>query len=252
MRRFLLPLAACLLVAACAHAPAPVRNPLAEWVPSPNLDQRRPVVIVLHATEQASAQQSLDTLRTANRHGPVSSHYLVGDDGRLYQLVADSERAWHAGGGRWGSITDLNSASIGIELDNDGEADFPPAQIQRLIALLDDLCARLRIPRSQIIAHYDLAPTRKRDPNRHFPWRELAQAGFGVWPSEDAPPAPEDFDFWLAMAAFGYALDDPEAALRAFRRRFRGIEGDDSPPGAEDARLLNALVQPLRPPASLP
>jgi len=241
---------ALLLLSACAAPPA--RNPIARWVPSPNEEPRRPVIIVIHATEQESVARSLHTLRTANRGGPVSAHYLIGRGGDLYQLVADERRAWHAGGGRWGRITDLNSASIGIELDNDGEAGFPPAQIQRLIALLDDLCTRLRIPRSQIIAHYDLAPTRKRDPNRLFPWRELAQAGFGVWPSEDAPPAPEGFDFWLAMAAFGYALDDPEAALRAFRRRFRGIEGDDSQPGAEDARLLNALVQPLRPPASLP
>ena len=88
-----------LALSACVHSPP--RNPMAEWVPSPNHDQRRPVVIVLHYTEQESVEQSLHTLRTRNSGGPVSSHYLVGDDGAIYQLVADAHRAWHAGGGRW-------------------------------------------------------------------------------------------------------------------------------------------------------
>ena len=111
------------LLAACAHAPQrdpPPRNPLAEWVPSPNFEARRPVIIVVHATEQGSAQESLDTLRTANSKGPVSSHYLVGDDGRIYQLVADGDRAWHAGGGSWGTITDLNTGLQWEAKNNDG------------------------------------------------------------------------------------------------------------------------------------
>ena len=110
------------LLAACAGAPP--RNPLATWVPSPNYNIRQPVVIVIHFTDQHSAQESLDTLRSRNSGGPVSAHYLVGSDGHIYQLVADQLRAWHAGGGRWGTITDLNSASIGIELDNDGHSPF--------------------------------------------------------------------------------------------------------------------------------
>ncbi|MCX7563845.1 N-acetylmuramoyl-L-alanine amidase [Xanthomonadaceae bacterium XH05] len=237
----------------CACTSQPARNPLAQWVPSPNQDERRPVIIVIHATEQDSVQRSLDTLRTQNRGGPVSSHYLAGRDGSLYQLVADERRAWHAGGGRWGAITDLNSASIGIELDNNGDADFPPAQIETLIRLLDDLCTRLRIPRHQIIAHHDMAPTRKRDPNARFPWKTLAEAGFGVWPEDDAAPAPDGFDAWLALAAFGYPMDDPQAALRAFQRRFRGIETPLQPdlpwiePDAQDARILHALTRHLRP-----
>src|SRR5678816_4635739 len=91
---------------------------MAHWVPSPNHDVRGPILIVLHATEQDSVQESLDTLRTRNSGGPVSAHYLVGRDGALYQLIDDERRAWHAGPGRWGTITDVNSASIGIELDN--------------------------------------------------------------------------------------------------------------------------------------
>ncbi len=235
-----------LVLTACA-AP-PVRNPMAQWVASPNEEPRRPVLIVIHATEQNGVARSLHTLRTGNRGGPVSAHYLVGREGDLYQLVADERRAWHAGSGRWGTITDLNSGSIGIELDNDGSADFPQAQIDTLLRLLEDLCTRLNIPRRQIIAHSDLAPTRKRDPNARFPWHTLAQSGFGPWPAADSPPAPEGFDFWLAMAAFGYPLEEPEAALRAFRRRFRAMEGNDAPPGAEDARILHSLVEPLRPP----
>ena len=118
---------ACLaLVMLAACAPLPPRNPIATWVPSQNRDIRKPQLIVLHFTDQDSVQQALDTLRTANPDGPVSAHYLIGRDGHIYQLVSDVDRAWHAGGGRWGTITDVNSASIGIELDNNGDAPFPP------------------------------------------------------------------------------------------------------------------------------
>ena len=238
MRRFLPPCIA-LLLAACAAQPA--RNPIAEWVPSPNLDQRRPVIIVLHATEQDSARESLDTLRTANSGGPVSAHYLVGDDGRIYQLVADAERAWHAGGGRWGTITDLNSASIGIEIDNDGSEPFTEAQMAALLRLLDDLGARLSIPKSQVIAHADLAPTRKRDPGAHFPWARLADAGYGLWPRGELRDPPDGFDPWLAMAAIGYPLDDRAAAVRAFHRHYRGRDDGDDPVAAFDAQDLRIL-----------
>lgn len=228
-----------ILLTACTHAPE--RNPLASWVPSPNHEPRRPILIVIHATEQNSVQRSLDTLRTGNRGGPVSAHYLIGRDGSRYQLVADEQRAWHAGAGRWGTITDVNSVSIGIELDNDGVAEFPPAQIDSLVVLLTDLCDRLRIPRTQVVAHSDFAPTRKRDPNAQFPWRQLAQAGFGIWPADDAPPPPPDFDPWLALRLIGYPLDDRAATVRAFHRRFRGIETDEL--DDEDLRILHALSE---------
>jgi N-acetylmuramoyl-L-alanine amidase len=245
MRRFLLPFLACLLAASCAHVAAPTRNPLAEWVPSPNFDARRAVVIVLHATEQGSARESLDTLRTANSGGPVSAHYLVGDDGRIYQLVADADRAWHAGGGRWGTLTDLNSASIGIEIDNDGSEPYTDAQIAALLRLLDDLTTRLYIPKTQVIAHADLAPTRKRDPGARFPWQRLADAGYGLWPRGELRDPPPGFDPWLAMAAIGYPLDDRAAAVRAFHRHYRGRDDGDDPLAAFDAddlRLLHALA----------
>ena len=236
--------ALCLLLAACAQ---PVRNPLATWVPSPNFNERKPVVIVLHATEQDSVQQSLDTLRSANSGGKVSAHYLIGDDGHVYQLVADRARAWHAGAGRWGGITDLNSASIGIELDNDRGEAFTDAQVSALIVLLQDLTTRLDIPKAQVIAHADMAPTRKRDPGSLFPWKRLFDAGYGLWPAADAPPPPPGFDPWLAMAAIGYPLADRAAAVRAFHRRFRGIDDGEDPQAAfdaEDLRILHALSSP--------
>ncbi|MEN1973290.1 N-acetylmuramoyl-L-alanine amidase [Luteimonas sp. MJ204] len=237
------PLAAVLclaLLAGCVHQPP--RNPMATWVPSPNHDERRAVVIVLHYTEQDSVEQSLRTLSTRNSGGPVSSHYLVGDDGAIYQLVADSRRAWHAGGGRWGTITDLNSASIGIEIDNDGREPFTEPQVQALLRLLEDLTARLRIPRSQVIGHSDLAPSRKIDPGALFPWKRLAEAGFGIWPADDAPPAPEGFDAMRALRLVGYDISDPEATIRAFRLRFRGdaLTVLDK----EDLRILHALTLP--------
>ncbi len=229
------------LLAACSHAPPPSRNPLATWVPSPNHEARRPILIVIHATEQRSVAESLETLRTENSGGPVSAHYLIGRDGARYQLVPDELRAWHAGGGRWGTITDVNNVSIGIELDNDGQSEFPAAQIDSLIVLLEDLCERLYIPRTQIVAHADFAPTRKQDPGTRFPWQRLAQAGFGIWPAADAPPAPDGFDPWNALRLIGYPLDDRAATVRAFHRRFRGTDGDVL--DAEDLRILASLVR---------
>jgi N-acetylmuramoyl-L-alanine amidase len=226
------------LLAGCVGAPA--RNPLATWVPSPNADARRPVLIVLHFTSQDSVGQSLHTLRTRNSGGPVSAHYLIGADGHIYQLVADAQRAWHAGPGRWGTITDVNSASIGIELDNDGRSDFAPAQIASLLRLLDDLTTRLRIPRTQVIGHEDMAPGRKDDPGPRFPWRQLADAGFGAWPRGELVDPPPGFDPWLALQAVGYALDDRAATVRAFHHHFRASDGDAL--DAADLRILYALT----------
>ncbi len=240
-----------LLLGACAHSGP--RNPLATWVPSKNFDERRPVVIVLHYTEQDSVEQSLDTLRSRNSARRVSSHYLVGKDGNTYQLVSDAKRAWHAGAGRWGAITDVNNASIGIEIDNDGKSPYPDAQIESLIVLLRDLTTRLRIPPTQIIGHSDLAPTRKIDPGPLFPWRRLHEAGFGLWPAADAGEPPPGFDPWLALQVIGYAVDNRGDTVRAFHHRFRGIDGNEL--DAEDLRILHALTRsapPESPPAATP
>lgn len=228
------------LLAGCAHLP---HNPLATWVPSPNHDLRRPTLIVLHYTDEHSVQESLHTLRTANSGGPVSAHYLVGADGHIYQLVADQLRAWHAGSGRWGTITDVNSASIGIELDNDGDTPFAAAQISSLLRLLTDLTDRLSIPRTQIIGHEDLAPGRKDDPGPLFPWQQLAAAGFGLWPDATLAEPPTGFDPWMALSVVGYPVKDHAAAVRSFHHHFRGMQGDTL--DAQDLRILYNLAQKI-------
>jgi N-acetylmuramoyl-L-alanine amidase len=228
-----------LLLAACAHLPP--HNPMATWVRSPNQDMRRPVLIVVHFTEQHSVQESLETLRTKNSGGPVSATYLIGSDGHIYQLVSDERRAWHAGSGHWGTITDVNSASIGIELDNDGQSPFAPTQIDSLLRLLTDLTTRLHIPRTQIIGHQDLAPSRKPDPGKLFPWKQLADAGFGLWPNGPLVDPPAGFDPWMAMGLVGYPLEDRPAAVKAFHNHFRGIDGNTL--DAQDLRILYNLSQ---------
>ena len=238
--KVVLALCTLLALASCVSMPVSERNPLARWEASPNHEPRRPILIVIHATEQDSVEESLQTLRTANSGGPVSSHYLIGRDGQRYQLVADDQRAWHAGGGHWGTITDVNSVSLGIELDNNGRDEFAPAQIDSLLVLLGDLCERHDIPRTQIVAHADFAPTRKQDPGTRFPWQRLAQAGFGRWPAADAPPAAEGFDPWNALRLLGYPLSDRAATVRAFHRRYRGTDGDQL--DVEDLRILSSLL----------
>lgn len=239
-----------LLAALAACTSAPVRNPLAQWRGSPNHDERRAQVVVLHQTEMDSAEAALLTLRTRNAQGRVSAHYLIGADGRLYQLVAESARAWHAGASRWAGIADLNSASIGIELDNDGQSPFTEAQIQTLLRLLQDVTTRLGISPQMVVGHADVAPTRKRDPGVLFPWRRLAEAGFGLWPREVLAPPPPGFDPWTALRLIGYDLRDPAAALRAFHRRFRASESDVWLAGDEE--ILFDLQQQLVGPVAAP
>lgn len=260
--RLIVSLVVPVLLGACAprlvHS---THNPLATWAPSPNYNERAPFLIVIHFTQEDSLQQALRTLRTHNSEGRVSAHYLIGRDGHIYQLVADNKRAWHAGHGRWGTITDVNSAALGIELDNNGNEPFPPGQIQSLIRLLTDLTGRWHIPRTQIIGHEDLAPARRSDPGQYFPWRELAAQGFGLWPDGELSQPPPGFDPWLALAALGYPLGNRGAAVHAFHNHYRGIGGNSIPgnviPGqklyswsedkldARDASILYTLVHQL-------
>ncbi len=162
MRRGLLACLATLLLAGCVSAPP--RNPLAVWVPSKNYNARQPTLIVLHYTQEADVREALHTLRTHNAGGPVSAHYLIGKDGTIYQLVAERDRAWHAGPSFWDGEFDVNSRSIGIELDNDGNEPFAQPQIDALLRLLADITSRLGIPRTAIVGHADVAPSRKDDP----------------------------------------------------------------------------------------
>lgn len=224
---------------ACAPLPSG-QGDGTRWQPSPNFDQRRPNFVILHQTSNATAEKALSTLTDPQRK--VSAHYLIGRDGTVIQLVDESARAWHAGESWWGGGTDLNSASIGIELDNTGDEPFAEVQIDALLTLLDDLRARYRIPWTNYLAHGDVAPGRKVDPSRLFPWRRLALQGFGLWCETPAVSAPAGFDTLTGLQALGYDIVSPEAARAAFRRHFAASEGNDELAPAEQA-LLYCLLQ---------
>lgn len=251
-RRWQLPClaCACTVLAACASGFPAGQAKGAIAAPSPNHDSRRPNYVILHHTTNRSVDRALATLTSPQRE--VSSHYLIGRDGRLYQLVDEERRAWHAGESYWRGNTDLNSASIGIELDNTGSEPFPEAQILRLLDLLRDLQERYRIPANNVLGHSDVAPRRKVDPSRHFPWQRLASEGFGLWCRQATPPPPGDgFDPLLALQDVGYDVSDPAAALAAFRRHFLASDGDGEA-SAEEQGLLQCLLVATRQPAAPP
>lgn len=244
--RFLLPLLALAgLLAGCSTVPGGPTGDY-DWLPSPNFNARRPNYVILHQTSNGDAATALRTL--TNPFKSVSAHYLVGRDGHVVQLVAEDARAWHAGASWWSGLTDLNSASIGIELDNDGEEAFPDAQIAALLPLLADLKARYKIPAANFIGHADVAPRRKADPSRQFPWKTLAAQGYGLWcdPEEAAPP-PAGFDARLGLAALGYDIRDPEMAELAFRRHFAGDDAGSELDARDLARLHCLLGKKLSP-----
>lgn len=230
---------ACALLSGCVRFPAsPAEGAI--FVPSPNHNARRPDFVILHHTTNSNAEQALKTLTDPARG--VSSHYLVGRDGTLYQLVDEERRAWHAGASYWGGNTDLNSASIGIELDNTGSEPYPEAQIVVLLDLLRGLKERYRIPASNFLGHGDVAPGRKVDPGRLFPWQRLANEGFGLWCKEVAfAPLAASFDSQVALQGIGYDVSDPAAALAAFRRHFVGSDSEGEA-SDEERQLLQCLL----------
>lgn len=168
----------------------------------------------------------------------VSCHYVVGETGTLCRLVPDDRRAWHAGAGQWGDITDVNTRSLGIELSNDATSPFPAPQMKTLEALLADLMARHSIPPKSVIGHSDCAPGRKIDPGPRFDWRALARAGLSVWPKPRTAP-PEAFA--AHARAFGYTFPtDAGTLLATFRLRFRPAA--TGPLDATDAGLAADLA----------
>jgi len=232
------------IVAGCDTLPAgPAAGVVS--VPSPNHNARRPNFIIIHDTTGSSAEHALQTLTDPARQ--VSSHYLIGRDGTLYQLVDEDRRAWHAGASYWGGTTDINSASIGIELDNTGAEPYPEAQIVRLLQLLQDLRQRHRIPANNVLGHGDIAPGRKVDPGRQFPWQRLAADGFGLWCREQPPEQDAAaLDPSLALQAIGYDVADPAAALAAFRRHFLGVDVAGEASLADRQLLLCLLIEKRR------
>ncbi len=233
-----------MLLAACGATPQalPRYGSLdMEPRPSPNHGGRRPQYVILHHTTNSSAEQALATL--THPASQVSAHYLIGRDGRIYYLVDELRRAWHAGDSYWAGNRDLNSASIGIELDNTGEEPFADAQIDALIVLLRDITTRWRMPPQNVLGHGDVAPGRKTDPSALFPWRRLAQAGFGLWCEPPYPQVPPGVDDGLLLAALGYDISRPAVAISAFRRHWVGREDDSAPLSAEERGLLGCLIR---------
>lgn len=164
----------------------------------------------------------------------VSAHYLIGRCGRLWQLVAEDRRAWHAGAGAWGGVEDVNSASIGVEIDNDGTSPFSDPAMAALEGLLPGIMARHDIAPAGVIGHQDMAPGRKIDPGPRFDWLRLARQGLSIWPEAGA-----DQPFAPNAHAFGYRGADA-AVLAAFRTRFR--PGATGPEGPQDRRLMAGLA----------
>ena len=184
----------------------------------PRRDGLRPQFVVVHYTAMASAQAALE--RLCDPVAEVSAHYLIGADGSLWQMVAEADRAWHAGAGSWKGLRDINSRSIGIELDNNGSVAFPEPLMARLEGLLEGILRRWSIPAEHVIGHSDMAPGRKIDPGPLFDWPRLAARGLAA--ARPVPVAGPLSAFRARAEAVGYCADiDDEALLEAVRLRWR-------------------------------
>jgi len=228
--------------------------------PSPNADARpdgAPIdALVLHYTGMTSSAAALERLRDPT--AKVSAHYLVEEDGRVFRLVDEGRRAWHAGVSKWAGRERLNDVSIGVEIVNPGHEwglkPFPEAQIDAVALLSKDILDRWAIAPARVLAHSDIAPARKLDPGELFPWERLARAGVGLWPNigrraRPAPP-PETIHAQRMLARWGYDVDETgaldartAAAVAAFQRRYRprAVDGFfDAECGERLAALLAA------------
>lgn len=195
------------------------------WVGTVNFGIRKPNYVIIHFTAQDSLGQTLHTFTITSTQ--VSAHYVIGKNGKVVHMVNDYLRANHAGLGKWGSVTDMNSCSIGIEIDNNSNEPFTAPQISSLLLLLEQLKKNYNIPQANFIGHQDFAPKRKPDPGPYFPWKTLAQHGFGYWSDDVLELAPEGFDYTIALKLIGYDTSDPKAAIVAFKRHF--IQTDIKP-----------------------
>ena len=196
-----------------------------EWVGTTNFSLRKPNYVVIHHTAQKSTDQTLRTFTLPRTQ--VSAHYVIGRDGKVYHMLNDYLRAWHGGASKWGNATDINSSSIGIELDNDGFEAFAEPQITTLLQVLSELKKNHGIPQANFIGHSDVAPGRKVDPNANFPWKKLADSGYGLWPDSLLDSVPETFNPAEALRIIGYDVKNLDYAIRAFKLHF--IQTDLSP-----------------------
>ena len=214
---------------------------------SPNFDERTlPVtMLVVHYTEMESAEAALT--RLCDPEAKVSAHYLISEAGEVIRLVPEDKRAWHAGASYWRGLRDVNSASIGIELDHPGHAlgyrDFTEAQFEALVPLVNRIVKHHDIPRANVVGHSDVAPARKIDPGELFPWERLAEYGLCL-PTpriELGDPFDNDGAFYLALERFGYDITDGHKAVEAFQRRWRPRRID----GVIDGEIRAILFQLL-------
>ena len=210
--------------------------------PSPNFDARTapPDMIVLHYTGMPTGEGALARLR--DPEAKVSSHYLVEEDGRVFQLVPEARRAWHAGVSFWKGERDLNGVSIGVEIVNPGHEfgyrPFPEPQIAAVIGLVADIRTRWSVPNGRIVGHSDIAPTRKADPGELFPWDRLAKGDEG----------PGVFALQAGLTRLGYESppsghydDDTAVIVTAFQRHWRPARVDGIADGETRARLVALL-----------
>ncbi len=217
-------------------APILLQNGIStEWISTVNFNLRKPNFIIIHHTAQDSLAQTLKTFTITKSQ--VSAHYLIADDGRVIQMVNDYLRAWHGGNASWGKNNDINSASIGIELDNNGIKPFSDKQIISLLALLTKLKKDYNIPTQNIIGHADIAPTRKKDPSALFPWKLLAVNGFGIWQDDILEPAPVNFNAEQALQIIGYNTKNLNAAITAFKLHYIQSEVDS----VLDQKTINTI-----------
>lgn len=229
--------------------------------PSPNFDARTgpPDMIVLHYTGMRTGAAALERLR--DPAAKVSAHYLVEEDGRIFALVPEARRAWHAGKSFWRGETDINARSVGVEIVNPGHEfgyrPFPDGQIDAVIDLLADIRSRWSVDDARILGHSDVAPARKEDPGELFPWKQLAQAGHGLWVEPPAAPGaalaegdegPGVFALQAGLSRLGYdsapsgRYDGATATIvRAFQRHWRQQRFDGAADGATRARLMALL-----------
>lgn len=189
------------------------------WVGTTNFDVRRPNFVIIHHTAQDSCGQTLRTFTLERTK--VSAHYVICKDGTVYHMLNDYLRAWQAGISKWGNTTDINSSSIGIELDNNGFEYFTAPQINSLIELLGRLKRAYNIPSANFIGHGDIAPGRKVDPNWRFPWKQLADNGFGYWYADTTNVIiPPNFNHLQALRIIGYDMKDTAAVISSFKRHW--------------------------------
>ena len=205
------------------------------FVGTTNFGLRKPNYVIIHHTAQNIWEQTLKTFTLERTQ--VSAHYVIANDGRVVQMVNDYLRAWHGGNAVWGRNTDINSASIGIELDNNGFKPFSENQIISLLALLTKLKKDYNIPTQNIIGHSDIAPSRKADPSKLFPWKLLALNSFGIWSDDILEPAPANFNVEQALRIIGYNTKNLASAISAFKLHYIQTEVDS----VLNAKTINTI-----------